>query len=357
MNSWLNILEAKFVSTKAQNVIDVINQIPLERRNMVKEVTLDMAGNMNLIAKKCFPKTDIVTDRFHVQKLASEAVQEERIRLRWEIIDQENKAIAEVQKTDKPYQPELLSNGDTHRQLLARSRYLLFKSKTKWALSQTERAEILFQLYPTIQKAYIAKKCFPKTDIVTDRFHVQKLASEAVQEERIRLRWEIIDQENKAIAEVQKTDKPYQPELLSNGDTHRQLLARSRYLLFKSKTKWTLSQIERAEILFQLYPTIQKAYNLAQELTNIFETNTDQNVARLKLAHWYDKVEKSEFKSFNTIARSIQIHYEQILNYFNNRSTNASAESFNAKIKEFRAQFRGVRDIKFFLYRLTKLYA
>jgi transposase len=203
----------------------------------------------------------------------------------------------------------------------------------------------------------IAKKCFPKTDIVTDRFHVQKLASEAVQEERIRLRWEIIDQENQAIAEVQKTDKPYQPELLSNGDTHRQLLARSRYLLFKSKTKWTLRQIERAEILFQLYPTIQKAYNLAQALTNIFETNTDKNVARLKVAHWYDKVEKSEFKSFNTIARSIQMHYEQILNYFNNRSTNASAESFNAKIKEFRTQFRGVRDVKFFLYRLTKLYA
>lgn len=203
----------------------------------------------------------------------------------------------------------------------------------------------------------IAKKCFPKTDIVTDRFHVQKLASEAVQEERIRLRWEIIDLENKAIAEVQKTDKPYQPELLSNGDTQRQILARSRYLLFKSKTKWTLRQIERAEILFQLYPTILKAYNLAQALTNIFETNTDKNVARLKLAHWYDKVEKSEFKSFNTIARSIQIHYEQILNYFNNRSTNASAESFNAKIKEFRTQFRGVRDIKFFLYRLTKLYA
>jgi len=30
---------------------------------------------MNLIAKKCFPETEIVTDRFHVQKLASEAVQ------------------------------------------------------------------------------------------------------------------------------------------------------------------------------------------------------------------------------------------------------------------------------------------
>ncbi|MDP2188422.1 MAG: transposase, partial [Sphingobacteriaceae bacterium] len=37
--------------------------------------------------------------------------------------------------------------------------------------------------------------------------------------------------------------------------------------------------------------------------------------------------------------------------------TNASAESFNAKIKAFRAQFRGVRDINFFLFRIAKLYA
>jgi len=36
---------------------------------------------MNLIVKKCFPKTEIVTDGFHVQKLTSEAAQEERIRL------------------------------------------------------------------------------------------------------------------------------------------------------------------------------------------------------------------------------------------------------------------------------------
>ncbi|TXC74695.1 transposase, partial [Luteibaculum oceani] len=40
-----------------------------------------------------------------------------------------------------------------------------------------------------------------------------------------------------------------------------------------------------------------------------------------------------------------------------NRSTNAAAESFNAKIKAFRAQFRGVRKIEFFLFRLTQIYA
>ena len=34
-----------------------------------------------------------------------------------------------------------------------------------------------------------------------------------------------------------------------------------------------------------------------------------------------------------------------------------TSESFNAKIKNFRAQFRGVKDKAFFLYRLTKIYA
>ncbi|MFS2502890.1 transposase, partial [Phocaeicola vulgatus] len=45
----------------------------------------------------------------------------------------------------------------------------------------------------------------------------------------------------------------------------------------------------------------------------------------------------------------------RILNYFVNRRTNAAAEAFNAKIKAFRASFRGVVDKRFFLYRLAKV--
>ena len=51
------------------------------------------------------------------------------------------------------------------------------------------------------------------------------------------------------------------------------------------------------------------------------------------------------------------MHYEKILNFFDKRFTNAASESFNAKIKAFRAQFRGVKDKDFFLFRLAKLYA
>ncbi|WP_236855549.1 transposase [Chryseobacterium sp. MEBOG06] len=41
-------------------------------------------------------------------------------------------------------------------------------------------------------------------------------------------------------------------------------------------------------------------------------------------------------------------HYRDILNYFDKRSTNAAAESFNAKIKNFRMQLRGGRTDRFF---------
>jgi hypothetical protein len=33
-------------------VIDILSKIPLERRNIVMEVTVDMAGRMNFITKK-----------------------------------------------------------------------------------------------------------------------------------------------------------------------------------------------------------------------------------------------------------------------------------------------------------------
>lgn len=203
----------------------------------------------------------------------------------------------------------------------------------------------------------IAKKCFPKAIQVTDRFHVQKLALEALQEIRIKYRWEAMDRENLEILNAKSENKTYTPQLLNNGDTVKQLLARSRYLLYKSREKWTNSQVERAQLLFEIYPDLKTAYILSQQLRAIYNSNNDKNVAMLKLAHWYRKVEESGFKNFNIVLNTITINYQSILNYFDNRSTNASAESFNAKIKAFRSQFRGVRKIDFFLFRLSNLFA
>lgn len=203
----------------------------------------------------------------------------------------------------------------------------------------------------------IAKKCFPKAMQVTDRFHVQKLALEALQDIRIKHRWNAIDYENDQIKEFKIKQKQYQPEIFSNGDTRKQLLARSRYLLYKAPNNWSESQHLRAKILFDQYLDIKIAYNLVQGLRNIFNTATSIETAYTKLAHWYKDVEQTRFKAFNTIANTITINYRSILNYFINRSTNASAESFNAKIKAFRTQFRGVKNVEFFLFRLTQIFA
>lgn len=63
------------------------------------------------------------------------------------------------------------------------------------------------------------------------------------------------------------------------------------------------------------------------------------------------------YDGFSKVIETFENHCETIINYFEDRLTNASAEAFNAKIKAFRTQFRGVGDIKFFMYRLATLYS
>lgn len=221
--------------------------------------------------------------------------------------------------------------------------------------SRNKVKEVTMDMAANMIKAI--RRCFTNAIRVVDRFHVQKLAYDAVQEARIKYRWEALDAESKLIEQARNNKHSYQPEVFSNGDTLKQLLARSRYLLFKHRSKWTLSQKERADLLFPRYPELLKAYELAIRLGNIFTICKSKQVAFKRLAIWYNDVEDAGIAAFKTVARSVQQHYESILNFFDNRSTNASAESFNAKVKAFRATLRGVRDTSFFLFRLAKIYA
>ena len=141
-----------------------------------------------------------------------------------------------------------------------------------------------------------------------------RLAYDAVQEIRIKYRWEALDQENEAIKAAKTIGKTFDPELLENGDTLKQLLARSRYLLFKHRDKWTASQLKRAKLLFERYPVINQAYNLSLKLGTIFQNYTSKELAYKPLAFWYDDVEKSGLESFRTVAKSIESHYVEILN-------------------------------------------
>jgi hypothetical protein len=79
--------------------------------------------------------------------------------------------------------------------------------------------------------------------------------------------------ENQSILKAKSDNKTYIAQLLPNGDSVKQLLVRSRYLLYKSRKKWTPNQSQRAQILFELYPDIKTAYSLNQQLRAIYNNH------------------------------------------------------------------------------------
>ena len=78
---------------------------------------------------------------------------------------------------------------------------------------------------------------------------------------------------------------------------------------------------------------------------DIFNEKISAEVARLNLARWYNEVEAFGNNEFNKVLETFENHNTTIINYF------------NAKIKAFRTQFRGVGDIRFFMFRLATLYS
>ncbi len=200
------------------------------------------------------------------------------------------------------------------------------------------------------------KTVFTNATLVTDRFHVVKLAMEALQHIRVNERWKEMDKENEAIKKAKESNRKYEPIVFENGDSPKQLLARCRYIIAKKKEDWTPSQQQRATILFKNYSHIEHAYHQTLGFRNIYE-DTNRASAKTRFVKWIDEILENETKEFFTVANTVKNNLENILNFFINRNTNANAESFNSKIKLFRANQRGVVDIPFFLFRLHKLFA
>ena len=107
---------------------------------------------------------------------------------------------------------------------------------------------------------------------------------------------------------------------------------------------------------FEIYPSLESIYQLTIAFRNIYQNKLKQRALE-QFNEWKQQVMALKSDEFNTVIHSIEYHLDNILNFFDNRSTNANAESFNSKIKGFRANLRGVTDVKFFLFRLQKLFA
>ena len=135
---------AMIKGTDAETVISVLEKIGLNKRKTVREVTLDLSPTMKKIARRVFPNAYLTNDRFHVQRLFYDAIDDLRITYRWMARDIENEEIRRCREEKIEYVPFRYRNGDTRKQLLARAKHILSKNRVNWTESQCLRAEISF---------------------------------------------------------------------------------------------------------------------------------------------------------------------------------------------------------------------
>lgn len=199
---------------------------------------------------------------------------------------------------------------------------------------------------------WIARQIAPNGIHTYDRFHVQQIVTEAVQAVRVKLRWKAIEEENDAVMKARELKVEFRSKAFSNGDTRKQLLARSKYFLYKPQSRWTKTQKQRAEILFKEYPELLESYNFSMYFRNCYEYKNIE----YKFEDWIEKVESTSLKEMKVAAQTIKRHLGGIVNYFVNGATNAAIESFHAKLKLFRQRIRGVLDKNFFFFRIIQYF-
>ena len=184
--------------------------------------------------------------------------------------------------------------------------------------------EITLDLANTMD--WTARQIAPNAIRTYDRFHVQQVVSDVVQTIRVELRWKALEEENEAVLKAKELGVEYNSKTFSNGDTKKQLLARSKYILYKPSNRWSETQRERAEILFREYPSLQEAYNLSMYFRNCYEHKNK----KYRFDDWIELVRSRDIKEMKVAAETVKRHLSGILNYFENGSTNAAIESFHS---------------------------
>lgn len=235
----------------------------------------------------------------------------------------------------------------------------------------------------------IVRKCFPKAKITIDCFHVVKLLCDALEEIRLRSKRDAVKEvkgleaafhsklkrnaRRRTAYKAKHPKKTYKgkkrgrkpvrvnakflPPTMGNGETLIDMISHAKAQLMESGEKWNDKQKDRGPVLFKKYPKIQECYSLICSFRAILRNKTlDADSAKVKLHEWYDKVAKSTIREIKAARDIIKEREDDVLNYFNERSSNAASESLNSKIKKFRAQVHGVRDDGFFMYRVMTIF-
>lgn len=251
----------------------------------------------------------------------------------------------------------VMTNSDTGK--IAMLAETMESKELEPLLKKLNAAPIIKNITGDLSPMYesLCKKALPETKMTADKFHVVSHSLDMLQDIRIRYKHEEIAKMPKKKKERELYE---QNTMVENGETRRELLSKSRYLLYKRKYEWSQSQQNRAQLLFKYYPELETAYELVSKVRTWYNhktTNTPFLQIESKLYEWYEIVEKEKIPEMNNLVKTFIRHEENILNYFQSNKTNAIAEAVNGKIQRFISFNYGVRDKDFFLFRIAKYYS
>lgn len=171
----------------------------------------------------------------------------------------------------------------------------------------------------------------PWASIVADRFHIAEHYHQAAD----RLRKE----------ELKRLKQELPPEAY-------QQLKGSLWAFRKNPPDLLPEERQVLKRLFRHAPRLKQAYDLRQQLTNIFEQPLSKAAAKRKIGSWMRRVRKSGLHCFDEFLKTLEHWWEEITNYFVQRASSGFVEGFNNKIKVLKRRCYGIYNLKHLFQRI-----
>ncbi len=200
---------------------------------------------------------------------------------------------------------------------------------TEWGweiLEQIEEVSIdLWKAYKTL-----VEELMPNAQVVADRFHVMKQVNDELDRQR---------KQEKRQAQKQK-DRSKKEEILA-------VLNKSKYALLKNEESLTEEQILKLEQVKLLSPKLGKMHELKEDFRNVFEENSDWLSGLFSSGKWLNSARQYFSESQKTIKRWL----DEIIAYFDNRTTSGVVEGINNKLKLILRSAYGFKNFENFRVR------
>jgi transposase len=110
---------------------------------------------------------------------------------------------------------------------------------------------------------------------------------------------------------------------------------------------------ERLERVFTGSPKIEAAYNLREDLTNLFERGDTKAGAKCAIRAWGKRVRASGLAEFEGFLGTIDRWMDKVTNDFQGRQTSGFVEGFNNRVKVLKRRCTGIFTVGRLFQRLT----